>query len=43
MKELLKKVGILSHSFVLKSPAHPTVVNVGRVLIEAGEGIFSRL
>lgn len=36
VEELLKNAGILSHIFVLKSPAHPTDANVGRVLIEAG-------
>ena len=36
VEDLLKKAGSLSHTFVLKSPAHPTDANVGRVLIEAG-------
>lgn len=36
VEELLKAAGILSHTFILKSPAHPTDANVGRVLIEAG-------
>jgi glycerol-1-phosphate dehydrogenase [NAD(P)+] len=36
VEELLKNSGILSHSFILKNPAHPTDTNVGRVLIEAG-------
>lgn len=36
VESLLKEAGILSHTFVLKSPAHPTDTNVGRVLIEAG-------
>ena len=36
VERLLKDAGILSHIFVLKSPAHPTDTNVGRVLIEAG-------
>ena len=36
VEELLKNAGMLSHTFVLKSPAHPTDANVGRVLIEAG-------
>lgn len=33
---MLNKQGIFSHKFILKSPAHPTDTNVGRVLIEAG-------
>lgn len=36
VEELLKANNMLSHTFVLKSPAHPTDANVGRVLIEAG-------
>lgn len=36
VEELLQSQGKLSHKFVLKSPAHPTDTNVGRVLIEAG-------
>jgi len=36
VEQLLKEAGILSHTFILKSPAHPTDTNVGRVLIEAG-------
>ncbi len=36
VEALLKEAGMLSHSFILKSPAHPTDTNVGRVLIEAG-------
>lgn len=35
-EELLKKKGILSHTFVLEAGALPTDKNVGRVLIEAG-------
>lgn len=36
VEKLLMDAGIHSHTFVLKSPAHPTDANVGRVLIEAG-------
>lgn len=36
VEELLKSKGMHSHTFVLKSPAHPTDTNIGRVLIEAG-------
>lgn len=36
VEEILKAQGMLSHKFILKSPAHPTDANVGRVLIEAG-------
>lgn len=36
VEELLQSQEKLSHKFVLKSPAHPTDTNVGRVLIEAG-------
>lgn len=36
VEELLSAAGKLSHKFILKSPAHPTDTNVGRVLIEAG-------
>ncbi len=36
VEEMLKNAGSLSHTFILKSPAHPTDANVGRVLIEAG-------
>ena len=36
VEQLLKEAGRLSHKFILKSPAHPTDANVGRVLIEAG-------
>ncbi len=36
VESLLKEAGILSHTFILKNPAHPTDANVGRVLIEAG-------
>ena len=36
VEELLKNADMLSHSFILKSPAHPTDTNIGRVLIEAG-------
>jgi len=36
VEELLKAQGMLSHKFVIKSPAHSTDANVGRVLIEAG-------
>lgn len=36
VEELLRKAGMLSHSFVLPADALPTDTNVGRVLIEAG-------
>lgn len=36
VEQLLKEKGKFSHKFILKSPAHPTDTNVGRVLIEAG-------
>ncbi|MBQ4517913.1 MAG: iron-containing alcohol dehydrogenase [Clostridia bacterium] len=36
VEQLLKEAGSLSHKFILKSPAHPTDTNIGRVLIEAG-------
>ena len=36
VEKLLADAGMLSHKFILKSPAHPTDTNVGRILIEAG-------
>lgn len=36
VEKSLQEAGKLSHSFILKSPAHPTDTNIGRVLIEAG-------
>lgn len=36
IEALLKNNNMLSHTFILESPAHPTDANVGRVLIEAG-------
>ena len=37
VEELLKARGLLSHTLVLPSPAHPTAENVGKVLMAAGQ------
>lgn len=36
VEKQLRDANMLSHTFILKNPAHPTDANVGRVLIEAG-------